>query len=157
MDRFAAVTFAGFMSSVLVVGTAFMPTPANAATTSSADKAALKEATLACKAEAKNKKIRWPASRKFVSTCVAKSIKLTPEELQKIAVRQAIVGCKAEAKGKKIRWPWSRKFVRNCLSDALKDYSLDVDQLRRELDTAGLRSYTPMETGCFQHVYCEER
>jgi hypothetical protein len=155
MYRFATVIFAGFIGTVLVVGTAFMPTPANAAKTSSADKAALKEATLACKAEAKDKKIWWPASRKFVSTCVAKSIKLTPEELQKIAVKQAIVACKAEAKGKKIRWPSSRKFVSNCLSNALKDYSLDINQLRRQLGTVGLRSYTPMETGCLQNVFCE--
>ena len=46
---------------VLVIGISFMPTPADAAKTSSADKAALKAATLACKAEAKDKKIRWPA------------------------------------------------------------------------------------------------
>ena len=135
MYRFARVIFAGFIATVLVMGIAFTPTPAAAATTSSADKAALKEATIACKAEAKDKKIRWPASRKFVSTCVAKSIKLTPAEVQKIAVKQAIVACKAEAKGKKIRWPSSRKFVRGCISNALKDYSLDVDQLRRELNT----------------------
>jgi hypothetical protein len=35
-----------------------------------------------------------------VSDCVAKAVKLTPEELQKIAVQQAITACKAEAKGK---------------------------------------------------------
>jgi hypothetical protein len=144
------------IAMVLVIGIAFMPTPAEAAKTSSADKAALKEATVACKAEAKDKKIRWPASRKFVSTCVAKSIKLTPAELQELAVKQAIVACKAEAKGKKIRWPSSRKFVSSCLSNALKDYAIDTDQLRRELNTSGLRSYTPIETGCLQNVFCEE-
>ena len=101
------------------------------------------------------KKIKWPASRKFVSTCVAKSVKLTPAELQKIAVKQAIVACKAEAKGKKIRWPWSRKFVSDCVSNSLKDYSLNAEQLRRQLGTAKLRSYTPMETGCMQNVFCE--
>ena len=42
------------------------------------EKLALKETTAACKAEAKEKKIRWPASRKFVSNCVAKAVKLTP-------------------------------------------------------------------------------
>jgi hypothetical protein len=134
-----------------------MPTPAEAAKTPSPEAAALKEATAACKAEAKETNIRWPASRKFVSNCVAKTVKLTPAQLQKIAVKQAIVACKAEAKGKKIRWPASRKFVSTCLSGALKDYSLDVDQMRRELNITGLRMYTPQETGCMQNVYCEGR
>jgi hypothetical protein len=156
MYRFAALISAGFLGTAVVFGTAFMPIPANAARMSSADKAAIKEATLACKADAKEKRIRWPASRKFVSNCVAMHVKLSPEELQKVAVRQAIVSCKAEAKGKKIRWPSSRKFVSSCLSNALKDYSLDVSQLRKELDLAGLRSFTPVETGCLQNVYCEE-
>jgi hypothetical protein len=154
MHHFATALCAGIIATVLVGGSAFTPTPAEAATTSSVDKAALKEATVACKVEAKDKKIRWPASRKFVSNCVASAVKLTPTELQKVAVKQAIVGCKAEAKGKKIRWPASRKFVSTCLSNALKDYHLDVDQLRRELDISGLREYTPEETGCMQNVYC---
>ncbi|MGC1608850.1 MAG: hypothetical protein WA801_04400, partial [Pseudolabrys sp.] len=111
----------------------------------------------ACKAEAKEKKINsWLAGRRFVSDCVAKAVKLTPAELQKTAVKQAIIACKAEAKGKKIRWPASRKFVSSCLSNALKDYQLDVDQLRRELVIAGLRWVTPEETGCLQNIYCEE-
>jgi hypothetical protein len=154
MYHFATALFAGIIATILVSGTAFLPTPAEAAKMSKADKVALKEATVACKAEAKDKKISWPASRKFVSNCVARTVKRTPAELQKIAVKQAIVACKAEAKGKKIRWPASRKFVSTCLSNALKDYHLDVDQLRRELDIGGLRKYTPEETGCLQNVYC---
>ena len=157
MNHCATALYVGIVISALVGGVACTPTPAKAATTSSADKAALKDATAACKAEAKEKKIRWPASRKYVSDCVSKAVKLTPEELQKIAVNQAITACKAEAKGKKIRWPASRKFVSSCLSNALKDYHLDVALLRRELNMAGLRRYTPEETGCMQNVYCEEQ
>ena len=157
MYHFATALCAGIMATVVVGGTAFTPSPAEAAKTSGADAAALKEATAACKAEAKEKKISWPASRSFVSNCVAKAVKLTPAELQKIAVKQAIVACKAEAKGKKIRWPTSRKFVSACLSNALKDYHLDVDLMRRQLNIAGLRKYTPEETGCMQNVYCEEQ
>ena len=71
MHGFAAVVSAGLLGMVAAFGNAFMPIPANAASMSSADKAAIKEATLACKAEAKEKRIRWPASRKFVSNCVA--------------------------------------------------------------------------------------
>jgi hypothetical protein len=157
MHHFATAIYACIMATVVVAGTAFMPTPAEGAKTPSAEAVALKETTAACKAEAKENKIKWPASRKYVSNCVAKTVKLTPEELQKIAVKQAIVACKAEAKGKKIRWPASRKFVSNCLSNALKDYHLDVALLRRELNMAGLRRYTPEETGCLQNVYCEEQ
>jgi hypothetical protein len=157
MNHCATALCVGIFVAALVGGIACTPTSANAATTSSADKAALKDATAACKAEAKEKKIGWPASRKYVSDCVSKAVKLTPEELQKIAVNQAIIACKVEAKGKKIRWPASRKFVSSCLSNALKDYHLDVALLRRELNMAGLRRYTPEETGCMQNVYCEEQ
>ena len=151
MHHFAIAVAAG-----IVATTAFMPAPAEAAKTPSPEAVALKEATTACKAEAKEKKISWPASRKFVSNCVAKTVKLTPAQLQEISVKQAIVACKAEAKGKNIRWPASRKFVSTCLSNALKDYHLDVGLLRRELNMAGLRRYTPEETGCLQNVYCED-
>jgi len=58
MHRFAAVIAAGFLGTVVVFSNAFMPIPANAARMSSADKAAIKEATLACKADAKERKIR---------------------------------------------------------------------------------------------------
>jgi hypothetical protein len=155
MYRFATI-FCAVAVSAVIGGVVFEPTPAEAAKTPSPEAAALKEATAACKAEAKEKKISWPASRKFVSTCVEKTVKLTPAQLQEIAVRQAIVACKAEAKGKKISWPASRKFVGTCLSNALKDYHLDVALLRRELNMAGLRRYTPEETGCMQNVYCED-
>jgi hypothetical protein len=156
MHHFATTLCAATIAIVVVAGTAFTPSPAEAAKTSGADAAALKEATATCKTEAKEKKISWPASRKFVSDCVAKTVKLTPAELQNIAVKQAIVGCKAEAKGKKIGWPANRKFVSTCLSNALKDYHIDVALLRRELNMSGLRKYTPEETGCLQNVYCEE-
>ena len=142
MHHFAIALCAGIMAAVVVGGTAVTPTPAEAAKTPSAELVAIKETTTACKAEAKEKKISWPASRKFVSNCVAKTTKLTPARLQEIAVKQAIVACKAEEKGKKIRWPASRKFV-SSLSNALKDYHLDVDQLRRELNMAGLEGTHP--------------
>src|SRR6478752_3954226 len=111
MHHFVTALYAGIIATVVVGGTAFTSTPADAATTSGID-TALKDATAACKVEAKEKKISWPASRSFVSTC---------------------------------------------LSNALKDYHLDVDLMRRELNIAGLRKYTPEETGCMQNVYCEEQ
>ena len=140
MYHFATALSAGIIAAVLVSSTAFVPTPVQAA---AAEKVALKEATVACKAEAKDKKIRWPASRKYVKNCVART-----------AVKQAIVACKAEAKGKKIRWPASRKFVSSCVIAALKDSSIDVSLVRRELNLKGLRVYTPEEIGCHQNVFC---
>jgi hypothetical protein len=135
----------GHHATILVGVATLTPTPARAV----AVKVALKEATNACKAEAKEKKIRWPASRKFVSDCVAKTVKLTPEDLQKIAVNQAIVACKAEAKGKKIRWPASRKFVRNCITTALKEHpTMNVSELRRRVNLKTLRVHQRPEWGC---------
>ena len=101
MYHFVTALSAGFIATVLISGTAFAPTPAEAATDV---RMALKDATVACKAEAKDQKMGWLARRKYVTNCVARTVKLTPAETAKIAVREAIVGCKAEAKGKKIRW-----------------------------------------------------
>ena len=157
MHHFTTALCACIMATVVVGGT-LTSTPAEAAKTPTVEAVALKEATAACKAEAKEKKINsWLAGRRFVSDCVAKAVEThaegTSEDCRKTGDHCA---CKAEAKGKKIRWPASRKFVSSCLSNALKDYQLDVDQLRRELVIAGLRSVTPEETGCLQNIYCEE-
>ena len=122
MHHFATTLCAGITVTVLFSGAVLTPTAAEAARTANVEKFARQEAIAACKAEAREKEIRWPASRKFVSDCVAKTVKLTPAELQKIAVKQATVACKAEAKGKKIRWPASRKYVKNCITMALKEH-----------------------------------
>ena len=151
MSHFATALSAGFIATVLVSGTAFVPTPAEAATGSGM---ALNDATVACKAEAKDQKMGWLARRRYVNNCVARTVKLTPAETAKIAVKEAIVGCKAEAKGKKIRWLARRKFVNACVTAALKHYSIDVNEVRRELNVRGLRVYTPEETGCRQNVFC---
>ena len=151
MNHFPTALFAGFIATILVSGTGFAPTPAEAATDSGM---ALKDATVACKAEAKDQKMGWLARRRYVNNCVARTVKLTPAEIAKIAVKEAIVGCKAEAKGKKIRWLARRKFVNACVTAALKDYSVDVNEVRRELNQRGLRVYTPEETGCRQNVFC---
>jgi hypothetical protein len=149
MHHFATALCAGIMATVVVGGTALTPTPAEAAKTPSPEAAALKEATTACKAEAKEKKISWPASRKFVSNCVAKTVKLTPAQLQEIAVKQAIVACKAEAKGKKIRWPASRKYVKNCITMALKEHpTMNITEVRRGVNVKTLRVHQRPEWGC---------
>jgi hypothetical protein len=78
MYHFATPLCAGIIATVLVGGPAFTATRAEAATASSTDKAALKAATVACKAEAKGRKIRWPASRKYVKNCITTTLKEHP-------------------------------------------------------------------------------
>ena len=147
MHHFATALCAGLLATAVVDGATLIP--AEAAKTPSADAVALKEATATCKAEAKEKKIRWPASRKFVSDCVAKAVKLTPAQLQEIAVKQAIVACKAEAKGKKIRWPASRKYVKNCITTALKGHpTMNISEVRRGVNVKSLRMHQRPEYGC---------
>ncbi len=55
-----------------------MPPPAKAASLSRADRAALKRAIVACKAEAKGKKITWLSRRKYVNNCVTEAMKDHP-------------------------------------------------------------------------------
>ena len=74
MSRFAAALFTCIIATVLASGTALMPAPAEAARMSKADKVALKQATIACKAEARGKKVKWLARRKYVNNCVAQAL-----------------------------------------------------------------------------------
>jgi len=78
MSRFAAALFTCIITMVLASGTALMPAPAEAAGISKADKVALKEAIIACKAEARGKKVKWLARRKYVNRCVAQALKDRP-------------------------------------------------------------------------------
>src|SRR5215471_16375162 len=78
MHYFAVALCAGVVATAVVGGAALRPTPAEAATTPSAEAVALKEATAACKAEAKGKKIRWPASRNYVRNCITTALKDHP-------------------------------------------------------------------------------
>ena len=159
MRHFATALYAGVTATVLIGGAVLTSTPPRRPRElPNVEKGCPKRGDRCVQGGGQGEEDkRVQPSRKYVSNCVAGTVKLTPEELQKIAVKQAIVACKAEAKGKKIRWPASRKFVSSCLSNALKDYHLDVALLRSELNMAGLRRYTPEETGCLQNVYCEEQ
>jgi hypothetical protein len=64
--------------AVLAGGSVMMPAGAEAASLSKADKVALKQAIVACKAEAKGKKIKWLARRKYVNNCVTEALKDHP-------------------------------------------------------------------------------
>jgi hypothetical protein len=63
---------------VAIIAGSFMPMSADAAKLSEADKAALKQATVVCKAEMKDKKIRWPKSRAYLSECLRETLKDHP-------------------------------------------------------------------------------
>jgi hypothetical protein len=116
---------------------------------SKADTVALKEATVACKAEAKDKKIRWPASRKFVNNCVTSALKDRPNTVAQVALKEATIACKAEARGKKVKWLARRKYVYQCVAEALKGRpSMDIWQLRRGVNMKGLQGQRPGEWGC---------
>jgi hypothetical protein len=76
MSRLIKVTSSIALLFVSVAGV--MPWPAEAASPSKADTAALKRAIVACKAEAKGKKIRWLSRRKYVNNCVTEAMKDHP-------------------------------------------------------------------------------
>jgi hypothetical protein len=75
MYHFATALFAGTIATVLVSGIAFMPTPAEAAKMSNAERVALEKATVACKAEAKGMtfKWHWMKRQKYVQNCIART------------------------------------------------------------------------------------
>jgi hypothetical protein len=73
MSNFVTASFAGIIVTVLVSSA-----PAQAAKMSDADKTALKQATVSCKAEAKGKKLGWFARRRYVKTCLIQSLKDHP-------------------------------------------------------------------------------
>ena len=74
MSRSIKVT--AFIAVLLVSVAGLMPRPAEATNPSKADKAPLKRAIVACKAEAKGKKIRWLSRRKY--NCVTEAMKDHP-------------------------------------------------------------------------------
>jgi hypothetical protein len=78
MSRFVTALFTCIIAIALAGGTALMPTSTEAASISKADKVVLKEAIIACKAEAKGKKVKWLARRKYVNHCVAEALKDRP-------------------------------------------------------------------------------
>ena len=83
MSRFATALLMCIAAAALAGGAALMPTtakaaPAKAAPVSKADKAALKTAIVACKAQAKDQKVKWLARRKYVNNCVTQALKDRP-------------------------------------------------------------------------------
>jgi hypothetical protein len=63
----------------LLIAVTIGSAPALAAVPTAAEKAALKQAILSCKSEAKGKKVPWLQRRKYVSNCVVEALKDKPQ------------------------------------------------------------------------------
>ena len=63
------------VAAVAISGIAFVPTPAEAAKLSNAERVALEKATAACKEEAKGMKFtwHWRKRQKYVQNCIIRS------------------------------------------------------------------------------------
>jgi hypothetical protein len=63
------------VAAVAISGIAFVPTPAEAAKLSNAERVALEKATAACKSEAKGMKFswHWRKRQKYVQNCIIRS------------------------------------------------------------------------------------
>jgi pyruvate/2-oxoglutarate dehydrogenase complex dihydrolipoamide acyltransferase (E2) component len=79
MTRFHKALFTCSIATGIVCGAVSTPMSAKAASVSNADKAALKRAIVACKAEAKGKKIKWLSRRKYVNGCITEAMKDHPD------------------------------------------------------------------------------
>jgi hypothetical protein len=72
MSRFTTTLLACTLAAAFAGGTA------EGAALTKAESVALKQAIVACKAEAKGKKIAWLSRRKYVNHCVAEAVKEHP-------------------------------------------------------------------------------
>src|SRR5438128_1044079 len=75
MYHLATTLIAGIIATVLASGSAFVPTPAEAAKLSNAERVALEKATAACKEEAKGMKFKWHwrKRQKYVQNCIIRA------------------------------------------------------------------------------------
>jgi hypothetical protein len=78
MSHFTRSLSAGILAAVVAGAVAFISAATAAPKLSEADDIAIKEAIDSCKAEAKAKKIRFPASRSFLRDCVTETIRNNP-------------------------------------------------------------------------------
>jgi hypothetical protein len=78
MPQFVSRLSIGLAVALLVAGPVIMPTPAAAAPTSAADKAAQKKATADCRAQVKEKakyeEMSWYARHRAIKNCVRQTL-----------------------------------------------------------------------------------
>jgi hypothetical protein len=92
MYDFAATLIAGTIATVLVSGIAFVPTPAEAAKMSNAERVALEKATAACKVEAKGMKFswHWRKRQKYVQNCIIRTAVQADPSIDVGQIRRAV-------------------------------------------------------------------
>lgn len=78
MVRSISALFRFTIATALVCGALLASAPGQTASISKADKIALKQAIVACKAEARGNKVKWLARRKYVNRCVVEALKDHP-------------------------------------------------------------------------------
>src|SRR5258708_37140405 len=92
MYHFATTLIAGIIATVLVSSIAFVPTPAEAAKLSNAERVALEKATAACKEEAKGMKLSWHLlkHRKYVKNCIIRTVVQADPSVDIWQIRRAV-------------------------------------------------------------------
>jgi hypothetical protein len=78
MGHFHKALFTWSIATAIVFGAVSTPASARAPNVSNADKVALKRAVVACKAQARGKRIRWLSRRRYVNNCVTEAMKDRP-------------------------------------------------------------------------------
>ena len=77
MLRFVKIASAGFIVSGIFAGIALTSSPAEAKVTKE-DRALLRKTVAECKAEAKEKRLKWRERRKWVRSCVTVKLEKHP-------------------------------------------------------------------------------
>jgi hypothetical protein len=92
MYHFTTALSVGIIATVLVSGTAFMPSPAEAAKLSDAERVALEKATAACKLEAKGMKFswHWRKRQKYVQNCIIRTMVQAGPTINISEIRRAV-------------------------------------------------------------------
>jgi hypothetical protein len=101
MHHFATTLIVGIIATVLVSGAAFVPTPAEAAKMSNAERVALEKATAACKAEAKGMKFswHWRKRQKYVQNCIIRSASQQGIDIWEVRSRVNMKGLRPQRPG----------------------------------------------------------
>jgi hypothetical protein len=92
MYHFGIALITGIFATVLFSGIAFVPTPAEAAKMSNAERVALEKATAACKTEAKgmNFSWHWRKRQKYVQNCIIRTVNKGGVQIDVWEIRKAV-------------------------------------------------------------------
>jgi hypothetical protein len=99
MYHFATALIPGIIATVLVSGIAFVPTPAEAAKMSNAERVALEKATAACKAEGMKFSWHWRKRQKYVQNCIIRSASQKGIDIWEVRSRVNMKGLRKQQPG----------------------------------------------------------